>query len=245
MLADRDATDVKVELVVICRDHSAMSAINAAAEDAFNSLYDRHKKAVARLPESRRLQYDRLRLATARPTDVPWRLPDSIDWRRHVGEVARDRHLFVDEAGAFGCKLGAWEEAVLNEELANPHVVGWLRNLDRKAWSLELPYESGGEVRPMYPDLVVVRMDGKGFAVDVLEPHDPSLADNVDKARGLARFAERHGAQFGRIQLIRKRSSPAGGEHFVRLEINATATIQKLLLMHNGAQLDVLFDGVK
>jgi hypothetical protein len=33
---------------------------------------------------------------------------------------------------------------VLKEELAKPEVVGWLRNLDRKPWSLEIPYETGG-----------------------------------------------------------------------------------------------------
>jgi hypothetical protein len=40
---------------------------------------------------------------------------------------------------------------VLKEELAKPEVVGWLRNLDRKPWSLEIPYETGGDVRPDVP----------------------------------------------------------------------------------------------
>ena len=242
--ADRQASEVKVELVVVCRDAGAMAAINAAADAVFNLLYDRHKKAVAKLPESRRQHYDRLCLATARPADVPWRLPDSIDWRRGANDVLRDKHLYLDEAGQFACSLGGWEAGVLAEELARPEVLGWLRNVDRKPWALEIPNETGGEVRPMYPDLVVVRQDKQGLWVDVLEPHDPSLADNIDKARGLARFAERHGAHFGRIQLIRKRSGPGGAEQFVRLEINRTETLQKLLLIDKPAQLDAMFDGV-
>ena len=76
--------------------------------------------------------------------------------------------------------------------------------------------------------------------VDILEPHDPSLADNFEKAVGLARFAEKHSALLGRIQLIRKPSS-TGGEHFVRLEINEAATIRKLLLITSNPQLDDLF----
>jgi type III restriction enzyme len=120
-------------------------------------------------------------------------------------------------------------------------VVGWLRNLDRKPWSLEIPYETGGDVRPMFPDLVVVRKVEAGYTADVLEPHDPSLSDNFEKAVGLARFAERHGGLFGRIQLIRKRASPEGGEHFVRLEINKEATIKQLLLISSNPQLDNLF----
>jgi type III restriction enzyme len=93
----------------------------------------------------------------------------------------------------------------------------------------------------MFPDLVVVRKTGADFAIDILEPHDPSLADNFEKAVGLARFSERHGHLFGRIQLIRKQASAAGGEHFVRLEINKEATRKQLLLITSNPQLDDVF----
>ena len=69
------------------------------------------------------------------------------------------------------------------------------------------------------------------------------MAANVDEARGLARFAERHGV-FGRIRLIRKRKSAGGGAQFVRLEINRVETMQSLLLVNHASQLDTLFDGV-
>jgi len=75
---------------------------------------------------------------------------------------------------------------VLHEELADVSVIGWLRNVDRKPWSLEIPYEDAGSVKPMFPDLLVVREDSKGFLFDILEPHDPSLKDNAAKAVGLA-----------------------------------------------------------
>lgn len=60
---------------------------------------------------------------------------------------------------------------------------------------------------------------------------------------GLARFAEKHGSLFGRVQLIRKQSS-AGGERFARLEINQTAAIKKLLLITSNPQLDELFSNL-
>ena len=78
---------------------------------------------------------------------------------------------------------------------------------------------------------------------DILEPHDPSRDDNVDKARALARFAERHGGQFGRIQLIRKRRTAGGGAQIVRLEINRRDTWQQVLLVTTATQLDRLFHG--
>lgn len=232
---------MKVEAIVLARDAAAMAQLELQAEAAFDALYDQHKKAIYQLKEQRRAYYEVLRLATAKPSEVPWQLPQSIDFRRLPGDPLWERHLYVESNGQFRAGLGSWEAGVLQEELARPDVVGWLRNVDRKPWALEIPYESGGAVRPMFPDLVVVRTEGEGFAIDILEPHDPSLGDNFEKAVGLARFAERHGALFGRIQLIRKQSS-SGGEHFARLEINQTAIIKKLLLVISNPQLDALFD---
>jgi type III restriction enzyme len=239
--ANRDALDVKVEVIVLTRHHPTMSALESAAEKAFDALYDKHKKAIGKLKEKRRDAYEKLRLATAKPKEIPWHLPDSIDFRRLPVAPLWERHLYLENGGIFRAELGSWEAGVLQEELTDTAVVGWLRNVDRKPWSLEIPYDTGGATRPMFPDLVVVRQIGKDFTIDILEPHDPSLADNFEKAVGLARFAERHGHLFGRIQLIRKKSSPAGGEHFARLDINKAATIKQLLLITSNPQLDDLF----
>ncbi|AUL99877.1 DEAD/DEAH box helicase family protein [Pseudothauera hydrothermalis] len=238
--ADRDALDVKVEVIVLSRQPSAMAALESAAEQAFDALYDTHKKAIAQIKEHRRVQYEKLRLATAKPVEVPWHLPESIDFKRLPTDPHWDRHLYVESDGQFRAGLGTWEAGVLKEELAKPEVIGWLRNLDRKPWSLEIPYETGGEIRPMFPDLIIVRKDRDHFMVDILEPHRPDLADNFEKAIGLARFAERHGALFGRIQLIRLHAVAAGA-HFLRLEINRAATIRALLRIGSNAQLDDLF----
>jgi type III restriction enzyme len=193
-----------------------MKRVEARAENAFDHLYDRFKGQVGALPEGRRQRYERLRLATAKPVEAPWDLPDSIDFRRTPGAPRYEGHLYLEDDGHFRADLGTWEAGVLAEELADPEVVGWLRNQDRKPWSLEMPYEHGGAVRSMFPDLLIVRRasEGQGFLFDILEPHDPSLGDNVEKAVGLARFAERHGHLFGRVQVIRRRHSPAGGDAF-------------------------------
>lgn len=239
--AERDAVDVKVEAIVLARDAAQMGELEKLAAAAFDVLYDQHKKSIHKLKEHRRATYEKLRLATATPNEVPWHLPDSIDFRRKPADPIWDRHLFVEGNGQFRVELGTWEAGVLKEELANENVVGWLRNVDRKPWSLEIPYDTGGDVRPMFPDLVVVRKKGPSLEVDILEPHDPSLSDNVEKAVGLARFAQKHGALFGRIQLIRKHSN-AGGEHYARLEINQASTIKRLLPMTSNPQLDDLFE---
>src|SRR5690606_29564405 len=77
-----------------------------------------------------------------------------------------------------------------------------LRNTDRKPWALCVPYTVSGEDRAMYPDFLIVRSEGKGYVVDIIDPHTLSLADAPAKAAGLAKFAAQHADRFGRILLI-------------------------------------------
>lgn len=245
---DRDALDVKVEVILLARSHAVMAGLEAKAETAFNALYDRHKHAIGKLKEKERVRYERLRLATAKPVEVEWRLPERIEFRRTEAAPDYERQLYLEDDGRFRADLGTWERELMAEELGTPEVVGWLRNQDRKPWSLEVPYLTGGAERPMFPDLVVVRQgdagtgsEAGGYRFDILEPHDSSLADNFEKAGGLARFAERHGHLFHRIQLIRKQPSKAGGECYVRLELNSEAVRKQVLLVTSNPQLDALF----
>ena len=50
-----------------------------------------------------------------------------------------------------------------------------------------------------YPDFIILRRAGKRVIVDLLEPHDIARTDAVYKAKGLARYAEKHGEFYGRI----------------------------------------------
>lgn len=122
------------------------------------------------------------------------------------------------------------------------HVVGWLRNLNRQPWSLEIPYRVPGDVKPMFPDLVVVRKDSKGYIFDILEPHDPTRKDNTDKARGLAEFAEKHWDLFNRIQLIRKKRGSDGKERYFRLDVGNEAIRKKVLAVTGNNHLDQIFE---
>ena len=191
-------------------------------------------------PEVRRQHYDRLRLATAQPQAIEWVLPESIGFRRSKSAPALDRHLYVEWNGEFHADIGGWENGVLVEELARPECVAWLRNVDRQGWSLEMPYEEGGIMRSMFPDLLVVRREGKSFSFDVLEPHDPTRSDNVAKAVGMAQFAEKYGHLFGHIELIRKHQT-GGRESYVRLDFNDLANRRDTLRVTTPAQLDEVF----
>lgn len=239
---DRDANEVKVETIVLTQNHDAMKSLQAFAERKFDMLYAKHERDIAKLQEQRRQHYQRLRLATSVPQTIPWSLPETIDFSRSASAQEYEKHLFLEDDGTFRADLGAWEQGVLQEELTDGSTVAWLRNVDRKHWSMEIPYEDAGSVKPMYPDLLVVRQNASGFLFDLLEPHDPSLRDNAAKALGLARFAEQHWTLFDRIQLIRKERGPDSKERFLRLDVGNHAVREKVLAVTINSQLDQVFD---
>jgi type III restriction enzyme len=240
--SDRDVDEVKVEVVALSQDHTAMQSIEQYAANEFDRLYESHRREMASRREERRKHYERLRLATTVPQDIPWSLPDSIPWNCAPTAPHIEQHLYVDDGGNFRVELHPWEREIIEDELQNPEVVGWLRNLDRKPWSLEVPYRFGGTIKPMFPDLVIVRRDATGFLFDILEPHDPSLNDNAAKAVGLAEFAEKHWSLFSRIQLIRKKRAPNGQESYYRLDIGKEPVRRKVLKVNSDSELDEVFD---
>jgi hypothetical protein len=76
--------------------------------------------------------------------------------------------------------------------------------------------------------------------VDILEPHTQSQADSADKGRGLAEFAEKHFADFGRIELV----DEVDGK-IKRLRLHEPVTCGKVKAVANDAHLKQLFDAAK
>ncbi|MDR3364556.1 MAG: DEAD/DEAH box helicase family protein [Clostridiales Family XIII bacterium] len=237
----RDAEDVKTEIIAMANETAIMEQLDACAEKLFNELYDYHKAAFKKLKEERKDTYKKLALSSAIPIALAWDLPQSIDFLLGDDTDVFENHLFIPtDGGDFKVSLNDWEAGVVREELANG-AVAWLRNLDRKKWSLEIPYEAAGVTASMFPDLLVVRADAHGYVFDVLEPHDPSRKDNYPKAVGLAKFAEKHGGHFGRIQLIRK-VHKFGRDIFYRLDMNKTEILGKVRGVASNEELDRIFD---
>lgn len=236
----KDHIEVKVEVIVLVNDTEVMKRLNEFAENEFDRLYEANKRAISQLKESRRSIYEKLLFSSDKPVAVPWQLPNIVDFSTSADAAVYEKHLFIENNGRFKTTLNAWESEVLSEELTRG-AVAWLRNLDRKLWSLEVPYEKAGVVAPMYPDLIVVRKDEHGYVFDILEPHDPSRSDNCEKAKGLAKFAENHWATFGRIQLIRKIKGPDGVDHYYRLDMSKASTRNKVRAITNNHALDELF----
>lgn len=239
--SERDRTDIHVEVIVLVNNTDAMERLNSFAEEEFALIYENNKRNIAQLPEARKHFYQKLIASSATPVAMQWNLPDTIDFTVGDNSEAFQKHLYINDAGDMETYLNPWEKGVLKEELDNGTVC-WLRNLDRKTWSLAIPYEVNGVATPMYPDLVVVRADAHGYVFDILEPHDASRKDNCPKAVGLAKFAEKHWDKFGRIELIREMRGPDGQMHFYRLDMAKAATRNRVRGITNNAELDRIFN---
>lgn len=242
--ATREAENVKTEIIILANDNEAMERLESFAEKLFNNLYDAHQTAFRKLKEERKDAYKKLALSSTTPIALDWQLPQTIDFSVGEGAIVLENHLFIpSEGGDFKVNLNDWELGVIKEEMKDEKgAVAWLRNLDRKKWSLEIPYEVDGVTTPMFPDLIVVRAGTQGYVFDVLEPHDPSRKDNYPKAVGLAKFAEKHGEHFGRIQLIRKSKGADRRDHFYRLDMGKLSIRNKVRGVTSNAELDRVFD---
>ena len=233
---------IKVEVIVLAQDHDSMEALQEHARSEFDRLYQQHKGQMVDLTEDRRRHYERLQLSGTGLETISWPLPDTIAFRRTPQAHPFEKHLYVEDDGTFRANLGTWEKGVLEEELADLNVVAWLRNQDRKPWSFEIPYPFAGTHKSMFPDLIIVRKDGNTLRFDILEPHDPTRDDNAHKAVGLAQFAQKHWAQFMRIQLIRKKRGPDGQDHFYGLDLGDETIRAQVLPIKSNDELNRIFD---
>jgi type III restriction enzyme len=152
------------------------------------------------MPSSRREQYARIGRQGVDPRAETIHPPELIEVRKEI--PLWNSHLFVNDLDKFGWKTNTWEEAVLREEMKGKTFAGWLRNIPNKHWALCIPYGPGRE-KPLYPDMLVFRREGNKIKIDILDPHDDSRADAAEKAAGLAYFARKYGAAFGRIEIAR------------------------------------------
>lgn len=148
--------------------------------------------------------------------------------------------LASSETGAARINLNGWEEELIEEESHRSDFLCWLRNPARKPWALCLPYEMNGETKAFYPDFLIIRSDPHvDYVVDVLEPHGNQYADNLPKAKALAKYAKKE-LKLGRIQLIRKKTDSAGSG-FVRLDLTDIEVQEKVLHANTDDELTNIF----
>lgn len=240
--SSRGISEVKVELIVVANDTIAMDNLEKYAGTLFDQTYNKYKRDIQQLHSMNRSKYDKLVSSGNDITPVQWRAPYSIAFNCSADSIMYTKHLFCNEDGTCRIDLNKWEHDVILEELGRDDFIAWLRNLDRKNWSIEIPYKVSGINKSMFPDLMVVRKDKHGYIFDILEPHDSSRSDNYPKAKGLAEFAKKHSGAYGRIQLIRKMRGNDGAEHYYRLDLSNITVMRKVLAINSNEELDRIFE---
>jgi len=233
---DSGAKDrAKLEMVALCLDGNVFAKLEHVAQDTVQTWLTLHRPAIEALNEGGRQAYTEIYQLAADPEQVPFHCPASIDVSK--AEQTWINHLHVDERGLFPAKLNRWETMVIEEELNREGLVAWLRNPDRKLWSLRIPYKLGGEVKPFYPDFLIVRQEGQRLVVDLLDPHMINLADAPAKAAGLADYAAKHAMEFGRIELI-----IVDGDDILRLDLKDERWRNRVRGVSTVGHLRDLFD---
>jgi type III restriction enzyme len=238
---DRDHIEVKTEVIVFVNNEKAMQNLSDFTENEFERLFDKYANEIYKLSEASQDYYTKLVETSDTPIAIPWLFPVSIDASISLKDNEYENHLYLLEDGSFKSSLNSWEEGVLEEEIKNG-ALAWLRNIPRKKWALQIPYKVNGVTTPMFPDLLIVNKTGKDYRFSILEPHDPSLKDNCDKARGLAEFAEKHKSVYSRIELIRKQKGKDGKEHFYRLDMGKLKVRNLVRAISTNAELDKIFN---
>ena len=239
-----DLTAFKVDVILFVADEECMKRLHSYAEERFHGLNDDYRRYIATIDSEKiRKEYDSIVSDGDPVSKHNFRLPETIQVPHEAGGKEYRDHLFVSEAtGTAKLKLNGREAELIETEQKRPDFVCWIRNPSRGSWALCIPYEIDGEIRPTYPDFIVVRKDDRvGYVIDILEPHSPDFKDNLGKAKGFAEYA-RQNPGVGRIQLIRMSKDAAGKNQFKRLDMYRTAIRDKVSHAINTDELDHIFD---
>lgn len=239
-----DLTSFKVDVILFIADEECMNRLHSYAEARFHGLNDDYRRYIATIDSEKiRKEYDSIVSDGDPVSKHNFRLPETIQVPHELGGKEYRDHLFVsDITGVATMKLNTWEAGVIEEEEKRGDFVCWIRNPSRGSWGLCIPYEINGEIKPTYPDFIVVRKDSvQGYVVDILEPHNPDFKDNLGKAKGFAEYAKQNPG-VGKIQHIRMSKDAAGNPKFKRLDMSKTAIRDKVIHAINTDELDHIFD---
>ena len=189
----------KLEAVAFCIMPKVLTRLEKDSQELARKWLDDYQNEINALTEDRKQHYIEVRGLASDPEVVTNTYPPEIPVMR--GSKLFKNHLYVDENGLFPAEADNWESKVIEDDFQ--HESGWLRNLDRKRWSLTIPYKAGGVFKGFYPDFLAARVAKGRIVIDLVDPHHTNLADAVPKAVGLASYAAKHSPQFGRIELVR------------------------------------------
>ena len=247
---DVEPQRARLELITLIHTQpNDRSAVESLAQTRVQAWISQFRQQISQLNDADRQRFEEVLKMGGRPVERRVDdLPSQISER--LAKTTWHHHLYVGPDGRFPESLNSWERAVIEAEIGKESdngdlvdgrddIVGWWRNPPRKDWSFCIPYEHGGEIKPVYPDFLLFRRHGSTLVIDIIDPHAESLGDAADKARGLAQFARSHGIDVGRIEMVSVKN-----HRLRRLDLQNEKTREAVLAISTSAQLAKLFDDV-
>ena len=233
----------QLDVIIFAGDEACMLQLHNHAKIKYHHYFDEYRKKIAVMDEKTKYQFNTIASNGDEVSEHNLELPKTINVNLDKDGITCTDHLFVNEAGKATFKLTSWEAAVLDEERKSPDFVCWYRNPSRdKPGALCIPYEMNNETRPMYPDFIIVRKDeAAGYLIDVLEPHISSQKDNLPKAKGLAKYAQKN-PNVSRVQMIRLEKDITGTKKLLRLDLAKSLICKKVLNANDNEEFDHIFD---
>ena len=215
---NEDAEDFEDALIDAHTDVAALGLIDAvkvrleqAAEALANEWLTEYQTKIALLTDKRREAYREISELSATPFDVRLAKPSSrlqptkaLEGDKETALPRFTEHLLCDGERQFPDELNGLETKVQAVEMQRDGRIGWYRNPSRTSQdSLGIAYDYAGDTLILRPDFLFFSVDASGAIIsDIVDPHGDFLADGASKLRGLADYAEKHGANFGRIEAV-------------------------------------------
>ena len=235
----------KLDIILYASDQNNLIWLDNYSKNKFHSFQRDYRLRIGTLSQ---VFKDKYRKCCGEGDLVSWHsfaLPLDIQPRAAVTGKEYIDHLYVNpDTGKVRIALNPWEEGVISAEQKRDDFVCWLRNNDRKPWSFCIPYKKGNPSvdAATYPDFIIIRRSGNDYIVDLLEPHDPTRDDNLEKAKGFVAYAKDNSLTIGRVQLIRKIDSGINSGKFHRLDMTDPAVQARVDVCVTNAELNNVFN---
>ena len=233
-----DNTDLRLHFILYVNDQTCKEQLDTFCKAKFHECVDKYRHDIESRGEAEKREYEKIVKIHVSTQPFSYCLPDLLLTSKNPeGQIYND-HLYCEESGNAVFKLDTWEIDVLEAERRKEGYVCWLRNIKSKESSLCIQYKLGIELKPHFPDFIVVRKVNDRFEIYLLEPHYTGYVDSVPKLKGMAAYSERCTSVM-RNEMLRVVETPSG-KKIQSLNVASSAVRSEVYLM-NDQDLNNMF----
>lgn len=240
---EEDLDDCKIDCILFAANEGCMKDLYEYAKKKFHFFDDENRRYITSVNDACRKEYNTVVTKSDAVSKINLFLPEIINKGLNEDGKKYFQHLYADMDGVSKIKLNTWESDTIELERLRPDFVCWVRNPVKAPWSLTIPYTLNNEIKPMYPDFLVIRSDERlGYVMDILEPHGDQYKDSLAKAKGLAEYANAE-EKIGRVQMIRQVKDKITGEKkYLRLDFSKGEVRDEVRRVMTTDEFDHLFE---